>query len=175
MTWATIVGQRDDGRMRFAAEVASELRRRGLSVQGFVEEPFEVDGERKGWDLVRISDEARRPLARRSPEPNLCGYHFSEAVFDEARAELDEAADVTLLTAGKLEAQGQGHWPAIESAMRSRVAVLLIRPHLLSRFAVALPDPIAALELPAPSEAIGAFVDAVEAAARAREVVPSGG
>ncbi|MBI4818303.1 MAG: DUF2478 domain-containing protein [Deltaproteobacteria bacterium] len=160
--WALIVGERADGRSAIATRVAEQLTARGFRVGGFVEEPFEREGTKLGWDLVRISDGERRELARVAAEPNLCGYFFREEVFAEARRELGRDTDVAMLTAGKLEAQGQGHWPAIAEAMDTQLAVLMIRPYLLSRFALDLPEPVASIELPASFSAIDEFVEKIE-------------
>jgi nucleoside-triphosphatase THEP1 len=165
--WAALVGRRDAGRVRVALGLAQALTGRGIAVGGFVHVRVD-DGEvHRGHDLLDVATGARRPLARvTASDPDLCDYAFAADGFAAAAALLAGPGEVLLAEAGRLEANGHGHWPAIQAALEGPPAVLVLclRPQSAAPVALKLTDPVAGLELPADDAAVSAFVAAVAAA-----------
>lgn len=167
--WAAIVGRGDEGRREAVDIIVAALQAGGFSVGGFVQQASMQGGERTGFDLLPVAGGARIALARISPDPLLCDYAFDTDAFARAKAwSLAEGADVTIVEAGKLEAGREGHWPVIEAVTASgpRLGLLLIRRNALAPIALRLPDPVAALDLPADQRECAAFVEELTAILR---------
>jgi nucleoside-triphosphatase THEP1 len=174
--WIAVVGTRQTGRSEITHVLAERLRQEGVRVIGFVSEPIERDGTTVGYDLVELPAGRRRRLAEVGPRPRLCRWVFDDALFvDAARQVSGGDAEVVILQVGTLEASGDGLWAAIEAALAApaRLVVLAIRPHLLVRVADRLPEPAAAIELPADDDEVARFVDrAIELTGSQRASAP---
>ncbi len=167
--WVALVGPRGAGRGGIARRLEAALEDAELRVGGFRQESVGTPGRRHsgGYDLVRVGSEERVPLARKSAEPELCDWAFAAESFERARGWLQEPCDVHFATAGRLEAAGRGHWPAIaRAAQRPGLLVLSLRPGVLAAIALRLPDPEDALELPAGEPEISGFILRTVALAR---------
>lgn len=166
--WAAIIGRRADGKTKVLRGIVTRLQGAGRNVCGFVHERFEESGELRGYDLVDVQSGKRHPMARHSDAPKVCDWGFDEDVFDAARTAMAAAeGEIGVLELGPLEARGHGHWRAVLELLESppRLLLLAIRPDVIGRVAVDLPDPVADLELPATPEQIERFVAEVTSAA----------
>jgi hypothetical protein len=155
--------------------LVTRWRSTGLIVAGFrPREGDERDERGKAIDLFLedLGSGARVALARIDPTtPDLCSYRFAEGAFEAAaRWCAPEGKDVVVLGGlGPLEAAGRGHAPllrALVGAEHSALPVLAIRRDALAAIALTLPDPAAALELPADAASLSAFAREVEEAVR---------
>lgn len=182
--WALICGERREGRDDVVRPLVEGWQAAGLTVGGCTQVPVfegEAGGEEEpiGYDALGF-DGSVRPVARLDDNPTLCGFSFVQDTFDAVRTSLREARpDLTVLPGAKLESAKEGHWPSVQDALQREYGLLVfvLRPHLLARIALELPDPVAYLELPGGRDEITAFAKAVEAAARrarapAPEVLP---
>jgi len=151
--------------------VIARLRARGWTVGGFLQEPLGDPGEPEGYVLVDLRSGERVPLARSSSTPEVCNWSFEPQAFARA-AEWCAAPelDFVFLQLGPLEAGGEGHWPTVTRTLAEAhaVAVLGMRPNVLARLALRLPDPIAGLELPVDDPGLERFVDRIAPARDAR-------
>ncbi len=168
--WAAIIGKGKQGRRGISTAVVEGLRARGLSVGGVLHEPIRDDlGDKIGFHAVSVETGERLAMARTDgPEPVVCDYSFDEDVFDHTRVWIAEGEhQVSVVEVGPLEGRGQGHWPAVQSALEGppRLLVLCIRPKALMPIAMQLDDPGPILELPADEGQVAAFVEAVAAVA----------
>lgn len=169
--WALISGERREGRDDVIRPMAERWRAAGLSVGGCTQVPVpggpdDQDGP-LGYDALGF-DGAVRPVARLAANPTLCGFRFEQATFDAIRTELaNQRPEITVLPGAKLESAEEGHWPSVQDALQrpGTLLVLVLRPHLLSRVVLKLPDPVAYLELPGAPDQIEAFEAEVRAAA----------
>lgn len=184
-SWALISGERGEGKTSLALRLVSRLREAGLRVDGFVQRALEdAEGERTGYDLVRLGTGEAVPLARRGTppaddRPAVCHYVFDPEAFGRAQAWLRDGAGrapVLLLDEiGRLEAAGGGHAGAVRLALDlpdPTVVILSVRAELLFpavyRFLGEQPvEPVAALEAPATPAAEEEFVRRVVGALRA--------
>ncbi|CAN5618652.1 hypothetical protein BH23BAC4_BH23BAC4_11860 [soil metagenome] len=117
-----ITGPPGAGKTTLLSETAAWMASRGKRVAGFVSEG---DGERspgKGAEAYVLRDLAtgdRRALAKQRA-PEMRGYDFDEAAFDEAGqwiSRIDPSPDLIVLDElGKIESSGGGlaaHWPLV--------------------------------------------------------------
>lgn len=167
--WALICGERREGRDEVVRPMAERWRAAGLRVGGCTQVPVPggPDGP-LGYDALGF-DGRLRPVARLDANPTLCGFRFEQETFRSIREELARARpDITVLPGAKLESAKEGHWPAVQDALQrdEGFLVLVLRPHLLSRIVLELPDPVAYLELPGDPASIAEFEAAVLEAAR---------
>ena len=165
--WSAIVGATSDERRASVLRVARSLRERGAAIDGFVQrEVRDHDGQRAGWNVERLFTRDTLALARPSDHPTLCSYRFAPSAFSAAAGWLrGPGLDVVVFgCVGRLEAARQGHWPAIEEALnapRGPHALLSIRSSCLANIVLALPDPVASLELPSDPAAEAQLIDVV--------------
>lgn len=162
--WAVISGQDSAETVSCAMDIGDALVARGVRVAGFVQLRFRDEELRKGYELVRLADGQRVPLAdpvvRRAPgDESRCTMKFVEASFALARGWLAEdapAADVILIDRlGSTELGGGGHAAAFEWALKlppDKVVVFCAKTADLSRiferFSIG-DEMVGGLELPA--------------------------
>ena len=121
-----LVGPVFAGKSSFVEELSHSLATTGLIVAGFVQRGvFDADGRKIGYDLVGLSSGAIRAVARRGESGDR--WLFEETAFEEARAELCDGADLTVIDeVGHLELAGEGHAAAVERALSSSPATLIV-------------------------------------------------
>jgi nucleoside-triphosphatase THEP1 len=173
--WVALVGTRAAGKLETVATLVEALRAADLPAAGFVQHQAGTAAAPLGYDLVEVGSGARIALARASSQPRLCSWGFRDAAFAEARRRtLTPAAAAVVVEVGLLEAAGEGHWETVREALDGppRLVILTIRPSVLGRVAVRLPDPAAGLELPAAPGELHGFVAEVIALARERSRAP---
>lgn len=171
--WALLVGPKGGVRSSTARRLAARLSAAGLRVAGFVQEG-EGEGGQERISLRRLGHRDRCTVARpggaaASPAEDVhCERVFALAAFDEARAwaEADApGADVVVVdAAGKLEAGGRGHHPAIAALLPGRaLPILSVRDeHLFAIMeAFRLEEPAAVLTAPCTDAELEGFVAAV--------------
>jgi len=174
--WAALVGDRESGREQACGRLAEELATRDLRLGGVRQEAVFEDGAHVGYDAIDLASGTRMALARQSSTPRLCKWAFDSDVFEQARRSATEGEpDVVAFDVASLEASGEGHWPAITDALAAgRLVLLVLRPRVLGRVAMRLPDPVCGIELPTSESAIDEFVQEVAAQAHAlRKAEPS--
>lgn len=161
MAWAAIIGGKRDGKREALEALFADFDRLGVRFRALHQEPLEDEGRICGYDLLQAPAGDRIPLARTSSNPTLCDLEFYGQAFERGRDWVQAPADVVVLPVGKLEIAKTGHWPAIDQALnRARtLSVLSVRPHLLASLALALPDPVAHIELPAAPGELTAFAE----------------
>jgi nucleoside-triphosphatase THEP1 len=173
--WAAVVGGSREGRDVALDLLVAHWRSAGLVVAGFrPRDGDERDEHGKAVDLYLedLESGTRVALARTDPTtPDLCSYRFAEGAFEAAaRWCAPDGKDLVVVGGlGPLEAAGRGHTPlvrALVGAEHTALPVLAIRRDALAAIALALPDPVAALELPADAATISAFAREVEGAVR---------
>lgn len=167
--WVALVGTRETGRGGITRRLEAALSDEGLRMGGFRQEAIGGPGRRQvdGYDLVRVGGPERAPLARKAVEPEMCEWGFAAEAFETARSWLRQPCDVRFATAGRLEAAGRGHWPAIAEALQQPgLLILSLRPNVLASIALRLPDPEDALELPAGEPETSEFILRIVALAR---------
>jgi len=133
-------------------------------VGGFLQLPVGPPEDPTGYELLDLRTDERAHLARHGPDPQVCDWVFDDGAFARAAAWCaDPNLDVIFLQLGPLEAGEEGHWPTVVRTLREArgVAVLCMRPHVLARVALKLPDPVAGLELPVDDEALDRFVETI--------------
>lgn len=179
--WAALAGAAREGRDRVIDALLVACRADGLVVGGF--RPREGAGRDERGKMIdilleNVATRERMPFAVTDPlTPDICSYRFDPAVLaaavDWCRVAARDADVVLLVGLGPAEAAGGGHAGAIRAAMQGpgrALPLLAIRRDALAAIALPLPDPVAALELPADDAAMGAFVRAVVRAARRKSV-----
>jgi nucleoside-triphosphatase THEP1 len=152
-----LVGSPDSGKTARLTGLVQQLRAAGLRVGGICQPKRMQPGSRPDYDLEDLSDGRRRAFAhwRGLAGPDRPGYAFSEAGWRWAAERLGRAAGrdqvVMVDEVGLLEAQRQGHWPAIEAGLRdgrADVWVLAVREKCLPaiRSLVGPPDQTLAVD-----------------------------
>lgn len=178
--WAVITY---DSAVNRAAEVqalAGQLRARGLSVAGFVQEKRVGAEGQASFELQRLGRDERHPMGaaaggeKKPAAEGECTFSFSPDGFARARAWLEAdaaAAQVLLLSeVSKHEVSGQGHHDALAWALglpEKKLVVFVARANQLSYLVEKLKpqgEPVAYLELPADPGLKQAFVEALAAA-----------
>ncbi|MDD5307871.1 MAG: nucleoside-triphosphatase [Deltaproteobacteria bacterium] len=121
-----LTGPKFSGKSLFVEGLLSSLREKGLRVAGFVQRGvFDAEGRKVGYDLVGLVSGSCRPLARLSDAGH--GWLFDDAAFGAALSELGESADLTVIDElGPLELAGKGHARALDLALGSSRAVLVV-------------------------------------------------
>ena len=161
-SWIAVVGTGQSNRDQVIGHLEARFGRAGIAIGGFRQlRCHEINGETiSGYDLVRIGSGADRiELARPAREPELCGWGFERAAFEQADQWLNDGSLVSFATAGPLECRRDGHWASIERRMtKPGLVVLSLRPHSLTKIVLALPDPVDAIELPASDNEAEAFL-----------------
>lgn len=161
--WAVISGQDSAETVSAAMDIGDALMARGVHVAGFVQLRFRDEELRKGYELVRLADGQRAPLAdpvvKREPgDESTCSMKFVEASFALARQWLaDDApgADVIVIDRlGATELGGGGHAAAFEWALKlpaDKIVIFCAKTADLSRiferFSIG-DDMVGGLELP---------------------------
>ena len=167
--WIAVVGSGPDGRGAVLEELAATLCADGARVGGFIQRT-RWDGDAiEGYDLVHPTRGEACPLAREDAQaPELCRWRFAEPAFETARRwTLEGEHDVVMLEAGRLEAAARGHWQTVLDALAAGpLVVLAVRRGVLAGVALALPDPLDAIELPAGADDVRDFVARVSEHAR---------
>lgn len=157
--WAAIVGRTEHGKRDALQYLLSALRGRGRSVAGLLQEET-AEG---GLELVDLATHERAALARHDERsPDICSFAFDAAIIELGRRWVARSkGEIVLLELGKLEARGQGHWPAARDVLAGdhRLALFAVRPDVLFDVAYQLEDPVAGLELPAERGQLDAFIE----------------
>lgn len=169
--WALISGERREGRDDIVHKLAAAWTRTGLTVQGCTQVALPGPDGPVGYDAECLWGQ-RLPVARPSAQPTLCGFSFVQETFDSIRGQLAERRpDITVLPGAKIESAEQGHWPAAQDVLDASTGllVLVLRPHIVGRIAVKLPDPIAFLEHPASEAHYQRFAQVVQDAVTAQK------
>ncbi|MDH5490399.1 MAG: DUF2478 domain-containing protein [Myxococcales bacterium] len=173
--WAALVGRREQGRSTITEQVIARLRGKGLRVGGFVQRPVGGGPDAPdAYEAVQLGGEARVIVASHRGEPEICDWAFDAEAFRRCRSWVLAAADVVVMELGPLEASGKGHWPAVLELLEAagggrKVALLTLRPQIVARVGLELPDPSAGLELPAEPPELDDFVEAIAALAHTIE------
>jgi len=121
-----LVGPVFSGKSRFVEELAGSLAASGRVVAGFVQRGiFDVEGRKVGYDLVGLSSGSCRRIAnRREGGP---GWRFEDGAFADALGEVRAGADLVVIDeVGPLELAGRGHAVAVDRALSSCPAVLVV-------------------------------------------------
>ncbi|MBX3269321.1 MAG: DUF2478 domain-containing protein [Sandaracinaceae bacterium] len=167
--WVAVVGSGPDGRGAVLDELAGALQAEGARVGGFIQRTRWAGDTIVGYDLVHPTRGESCALAREDPHaPELCRWRFVEPAFETARRwTLEGEHDVVMLEAGRLEAAARGHWQTVLDALAAGpLVVLAVRRGVLAGVALALPDPLDAIELPAGAGDVEGFVARVAEHAR---------
>ena len=168
--WIAVVGSRPEGRDGVLDALIAALGSAGTRVGGLIQRTRWTDGVIAGYDLCHPTRGEALALAREDAiAPELCRWRFVPEAFAQARRwTLEEPCDAVLLEAGRLEAAERGHWRTILDALATeRLVVLSVRRGVLAHVALALPDPLDAIELPAAPSEVAAFVARTRVHARA--------
>jgi nucleoside-triphosphatase THEP1 len=174
MTWWALVGGRKTDKTGAALAVVRRLEARGVKVGGFVQrEVVSEEGKVMGWDVERVDGTARRALARTSPQPELCDYAFDPEAFAQAAAWAGEACQLVVVGGvGKLEAEGQGHFPLLARLAETQggpPVLAVVRDSCLSPVGLALPDARGWLDLPCALDDLERFADEVALGVNSQE------
>lgn len=168
--WIAVVGSRPEGRDGVLDALIAALGSAGTRVGGLIQRTRWTGGVIAGYDLCHPTRGETHALAREDTiAPELCRWRFVPEAFAQARRwTLEEPCDAVLLEAGRLEAAERGHWRTILDALATeRLVVLSVRRGVLAHVALALPDPLDAIELPAAPPEVAAFVARTRVHARA--------
>ena len=159
--WAALVGRSDHGRLEAIEAIITRARAAGVGIAGLLQMRAE-----DGHDAVDLATGERRAVLRTSHAPDICDWAFEPGALDFGRAAAGRDAPLSVLPAGRLEATGRGHWPAVAARLATgKPTLLCVSPSSLAAIALDLPDPYAGLELPASAEDVAAFADALLAGA----------
>lgn len=158
--WIAVVGSWKDGRSTVLTSLVRTLQASGLHIGGFVQATAHDPEGISGFDLTAVCNGATVPLARRSREPDLCDWRFRPEAFEQARAwMLDGDSSICFAHAGRVEASGRGHWPAIEESVGQRhLTIVAVTRSALAPVGLRLPDPVDGIELPAEEHEVNAFM-----------------
>ena len=126
-----VIGEPDSGKTRTLSRLIQLLRAEGL-VPGGVQQPkLLTDGRAVGYDLQDVAGGERRPFARRCEDcqdPRV-GFSFSTEGWIWAAAVLKASAQdadfVEVDELGWLEADGDGHGPALNQLPKGRALFIL--------------------------------------------------
>jgi len=142
--WALISDEHTQARVECILDVARELRARGVSVGGFIQQrsaPGEGPG---GFELVRLAKPGERAVLAQKPAKDgvavddaACDYLFDDVAFKRALEWIREDAQscelLVLDVISKMESYGHGHARSLRTALESgRVVLLGVRASELS-------------------------------------------
>ena len=131
-----VSGAHGSGKTTRVRELAQAYRARGHHVGGIAQPVVWEDGQRQGYDLVDLATGERRPFAqRRAPaSTGELGFVFEPEGWTWAMERILQArrtCDVLVVDElGRLEAQGEGHLPALVrqvSEERAHTWILAVR------------------------------------------------
>ena len=116
-----VVGEPDSGKTRTLGRVVERLRAEGFSAGGVQQPKLMSEGRAQGYDLQDVASGERRSFARRcedGDDPRV-GFRFDEAGWawaaEKIRLAVTDADFLVVDEMGWLEADGDGHGPALGS------------------------------------------------------------
>jgi nucleoside-triphosphatase THEP1 len=179
--WAVMSGPKGSGKSTHALDLAARLRAKGLRVAGFVQVGRTDELDRKGYDLLRLTDGSCTPLARpggaeRDGTEQFCSWTFDAQAFRTACDWVYNdaaAADVIIMDeVSKLEAAGRGHHDIIVWSLglhERKVVVLCVRSdqlfYVVEKFALE-EGLVGDMEVPSADAAKDEFAETIALAIR---------
>lgn len=123
-----VTGPPGVGKTTLALKVAETARGVGLDVRGFVTVELREGGQRVGFDILRLADGARAPLARVGPgEPRVGKYVVLLSSCDFIVSALREAGDLLIVDeVGAMEAKCAGFLNEAKSAIERSARALAV-------------------------------------------------
>ncbi len=134
-----ISGKQREGKTTFLKEVIALLKKENISFDGIIAEGIDKDGERIGFDLIRLKTGKSYPLSTTIPTFNYTQYgpfFFNDNIFQEVNSSLkNTTADLVIIDEiGPLEIQDKGWAPAIEQLLNNNTTMIwVVRKPLLER------------------------------------------
>ncbi len=178
-TMVVVTGDAGSGKTPAVEQAARRLSDGGVAIAGFVQHATRDGGEKTGFEVLDLVTGASRPLAHHVGRDR--GEHGTRFVFDRAGFALarralrrDRRTQVLVVDElGPLELRGDGHMPALRSALpRLGAGVLLcsVRRHLLAAAVEAVPAAsVVVVDLSQTRDGVAVVTAAVAAALAARE------
>jgi nucleoside-triphosphatase THEP1 len=126
-----LVGPKCSGKSLLVEGIAARMGREGLRATGFVQRGvFDGGGVKIGYDLVRLTDGDKRPLARRASGGK--GWTFFDDVFLFAKESIKGDADACFIDEiGPVEIAGKGHRHTLTSSLEgSWLLMVVVREEL---------------------------------------------
>jgi nucleoside-triphosphatase THEP1 len=133
-----ISGKQRQGKTTFLKEVIVQLKRGNISFDGIIAEGIDVDGQRKGFNLVHLKSNKTYPLATTTPTPNFSQYgrfYFDETIFTKVNSLLQNTTSDFLIIdeIGPLEMQNKGWATTIEKLLETNTPMIwVVRKSLLA-------------------------------------------
>lgn len=122
-----VTGSIHSGKTSWALDVMNLAQSRAIKLVGVLQLAQFSGSQRRGYELMALPGRERKELACRLKEG---GYSFDEGAFAWAKEHVEhcEGALLCVDELGLLEAQGKGHWPALERCIEGAqfVAALLV-------------------------------------------------
>lgn len=134
-----ISGKQREGKTTFLKEVIVLLKKENIFFDGIIAEGIDKDGERIGFDLIRLKTGKSYPLSTTIPTLNYTQYgpfFFNDTIFQEVNSSLkNTVADLVIIDEiGPLEIQDKGWAPAIEQLLKNNTPMIwVVRKSLLER------------------------------------------
>jgi len=137
-----LTGEVGSGKTTLLKKIVSELKLRGVLVDGFLSDRITDGEETVGYDLFDLKKRTRIPFLRGSGRPGwqkVGPYFVLPAGLSEAEKIISRSKNEELLVideAGPLELEGKGCWPALSEKLAelSRWFFLVIRKSLLEDY-----------------------------------------
>ncbi len=132
------------GKTRTVGALGARLRARGVAVAGVIQPASPPRGRVRRYDVESLATGERRLLAERRSDgvADGVGFAFHPAAFAWAARELERPGPVLLLDElGWLEADGEGHLPALWRALAApgrRALVLGVREDVFAALSARL-------------------------------------
>ncbi len=133
-----ISGKQRQGKTTFLKEVIKQLEKDKILFDGIIAEGIDVDGQRKGFNLVHLKTNKTYPLATTTPTPGFTQYgrfYFDETVFSKVNNLLKSSTSnfIIIDEVGPLEIQDKGWSSAINKLLETNKPMIwVVRKSLLA-------------------------------------------
>ncbi|MCL2013171.1 MAG: hypothetical protein FWG75_10355 [Cystobacterineae bacterium] len=182
--WALVSAESNTESAALALLIVERLKAFGIRSAGFTQQKHTDEEGKKHYELVRLHSEEKSPLAcegaaaKEANEELFCSMVFHNNSFAKVQKWIEEdggEAELLLFCGiGKLEAFDKGHCQLVERVLERQDTLILFcvrashLSYLMERFELPEDKMVDALELPAPPEAVNAFVENLKASCYAQ-------
>ncbi len=133
-----ISGKQRQGKTTFLKEIITQLEQAEISFDGIIAEGIDVNGQRKGFNLVHLKTNKTYPLATTTPTSGFTQYgrfYFDETVFSKVNKLLTDTTSnfIIIDEVGPLEIQDKGWSSAIKKLLKTNIPMIwVVRKSLLA-------------------------------------------
>ena len=127
-----LTGQVQSGKTTLLQKITSELKRKDISVGGFLNPSVHEKGQVTGYDLFDLREETKHPFLRKKGQADweqIGPYFFVPDTLKQARSIIRHVkrTDICFVDEiGPYELEGKGLWPELEAILEHPIPGLFL-------------------------------------------------